>query len=119
MFGDQWTLLLVIRDMAVKGARIYSELLEGGEEISTDILAQRLKQLEDNARVSKTRDPENWRSFLYELTDKGRDLAPVLAEVILWSGKYNQGDNAMTDTLQKVLRDRSGFEDRIRNGAIP
>jgi DNA-binding HxlR family transcriptional regulator len=118
MFGDQWT-LLVIRDMAVKGVRTYSELLEGGEGISTNILAQRLKQLEENGLVSKTRDPENWRSFLYTLTDKGRDLAPVLAEIILWSGKYNHGDNAMTDTLQKVLRDRTGFEESIRNGTVP
>ncbi len=118
MFGDQWT-LLVIRDMAVKGVRTYSELLNGGEGISTNILAQRLKQLEENGIVSKTRDPENWRSFLYELTEKGRDLAPVLAEIVLWSGKYNASDHAMTGTLEKVRRDRSAFEENIRKGKIP
>ena len=118
VFGDPWT-LLVIRDMAVKGVRTYSELLQGGEGISTSILAQRLKQLEDNGIVSKTRDPENWRSFLYELTDKGRDLAPVLAEIILWSGKYDLGGHAMTETLEKIRHDRPAFEEKIRNGAIP
>ena len=118
MFGDQWT-LLVIRDMAVKGVRTYSELLNGGEGISTNILAQRLKQLEENGIVTKTRDPENWRSFLYELTAKGRDLAPILSEIILWSGKYNHDDHAMTETLEKVRLDRAGFEEKIRNGEIP
>ena len=69
--------------------------------------------------MSKTRDPNNWRSFLYELTEKGRDLAPVLAEIVLWSGKYNLGDNAMKGTLEKVLRNRSAFEENIRMGRIP
>lgn len=118
MFGDQWT-LLIIRDMAVKGMRTYSELLQGGEGISTNILAQRLKQLEENGIVSKTRDPENWRSFLYELTEKGRDLAPVLAEVILWSGRYDRSDHAMTGTVEKVRRDRAAFEESIRKGKTP
>jgi len=117
-FGDQWS-LLVIRDLAIKGVRTYSELLDGWEGISTNILAQRLKQLEENGIVTKKRDPDYWRSFVYQLTPKGRDLAPVLAEIILWSGKYNTADNAMTDTLEKVRVDRAGFVEKIRTGDVP
>jgi DNA-binding HxlR family transcriptional regulator len=118
IFGDQWS-LLIIRDMAVKGVHTYGELLNGWEGISTNILAQRLKHLEETGLVTKRRDPENWRSFVYELTQKGRDLAPVIAEVVLWSGKYNTADHAMTGTLEKVQTDRKSFEDRIRNGDMP
>jgi DNA-binding HxlR family transcriptional regulator len=118
IIGDQWS-LLIIRDLAIKGARTYSALLDGWEGISTNILAQRLKHLEENGLVTKTRDPDNWRSFIYELTPKGRDLAPVLAEIILWSGKYNAADHAMTDTLEKVRSDRKRFEEEIRAGRVP
>ncbi|MHA7773151.1 winged helix-turn-helix transcriptional regulator [Roseibium sp. M-1] len=118
IFGDQWT-LLIIRDMALKGVRTYGELLEGWEGISTNILAQRLRHLEEKGLITKRRDPENWRSFVYELTQKGRGLGPVLAEIILWSGKYNSAAHAMKDTLEKVHADRVGFEKSIANGEIP
>lgn len=118
IFGDQWS-LLIVRDMAVKGVHTYSELLNGWEGISTNILAQRLKHLEETGIVTKKRDPENWRSFVYELTQKGRDLAPVIAEIVLWSGKYNTADHAMTGTLDKVRMDRKQFEDSIRKGDVP
>ncbi|MEP3048396.1 MAG: helix-turn-helix domain-containing protein [Roseibium sp.] len=118
IFGDQWS-LLVIRDMAIKGVQTYGELLEGWEGISTNILAQRLKHLEENGIITKRRDPDNWRSFVYELTVKGRELAPVIAEIILWSGRHNTAPHAMTDTLKKIQADRGQFEDRIRNGQTP
>jgi DNA-binding HxlR family transcriptional regulator len=117
-FGDQWS-LLIVRDMAVKGARTYGELLKGWEGISTNILAQRLKHLEEKGLVTKRKDPENWRSFVYELTQKGRDLGPVLAEIMLWSGKYNTAPHAMTGTVEKVRSDRTGFEAKIRSGELP
>jgi DNA-binding HxlR family transcriptional regulator len=118
IFGDQWS-LLIIRDMAVKGVHTYGELLNGWEGISTNILAQRLKHLEETGLVTKRRDPENWRSFVYELTQKGRDLAPVIAEIVLWSGNYNTADHAMMGTVEKVQADRKSFEAKIRNGDLP
>ena len=45
IFGDRWS-LLIIRDMALKGARTYGQLQDGWEGISTNILANRLKDLE-------------------------------------------------------------------------
>ncbi|NVK33618.1 MAG: helix-turn-helix transcriptional regulator [Rhodobacteraceae bacterium] len=118
IFGDQWS-LLIIRDLAIKGVRTYGELLNGWEQISTNILAQRLKHLEDRGLLTKERDPENWRSFVYQLTEKGRDLAPVIAEIVLWSGKHNTAEHAMTETVDKVRGNRKQFEDRIRNGERP
>ncbi|MCA0873123.1 helix-turn-helix transcriptional regulator [Seohaeicola saemankumensis] len=118
IFGDRWS-LLVIRDMAFKGACRYGDFLSGGEGISTNILAQRLKQLEAAGLISKDRDPENGRSFVYRLTDKGRDLAPVLVEIVLWSGRHNMAPHALTGTLDKLRADPDGGAAAIRAGRVP
>ncbi len=110
--GDGWS-LLIIRDIAIKGAKTYAELLDGWEGISTNILAQRLRHLEETGVLEKRKNPSNWRSFIYELTEKGRDLAPLLSELILWGGKYNETENPMTDTVALVRSDREGFERKI------
>lgn len=114
VFGDRWS-PLIIRDIAIKGAKTYAELLDGWEGISTNILAQRLKHLEDNGILKKQKNPANWRSFVYALTPKGRDLAPLLSELIIWGGKYNDADKPMTETYDSVQSDRAGFENRIRD----
>ena len=110
--GDSWS-LLIIRDIAIKGARTYAELLDGWEGISTNILAQRLRHLEEAGVLKKRKNPTNWRSFIYELSPKGRDLAPLLSELILWGGKYNEAEEPMTDTYARVRSDRQGFEREI------
>jgi DNA-binding HxlR family transcriptional regulator len=118
IFGDRWS-LLVVRDMAVRGARTYGELLAGWEGISTNILAQRLKQLETAGIISREKDPDNGRSYLYALTQKGRDLAPVLAEIALWSSTYNKAGHAMTGFADLVRADRDGVVTRMRAGKLP
>jgi len=114
VFGDRWS-LLIVRDLAIKGVKTYAELLEGWEGISTNILAQRMKHLEDKCIVEKRKNPANWRSSLYELTPKGRDLAPLLSEIILWGGTYNEADEPMNEAYNTVRSDRVGFEEEIRS----
>ncbi len=113
IFGDRWT-LLVIREIMLRGKRTYSEFMEMEEEIATNILIDRLKSLEAEGLVDKTRDPENRRSFLYSLTKKGRDLAPVLLEIIIWSGEHDKRTFAMTGVLEEIEADREGFEQGLR-----
>ena len=113
VFGDRWS-LLIVRDLAVKGVKTYAELLDGWEGISTNILAQRMKHLEEKGIVKKRKNPANWRSSLYELTPKGRDLAPLLSEIILWGGTYNEADAPMNETYDTVRSDRAGFEEEFR-----
>ena len=72
-FGDQWT-LLIIREMMFHGRRTYGEFLEADEAISTNILANRLKQLEFDGIIAKRRDPDNFRSFIYELKNERQAL---------------------------------------------
>ena len=88
IFGDKWS-LIILRDIIFKGKRNYREFLASPEKISTKILASRLKQLHAEGLISKARDTKNQSKFVYRLTDKGKDLLPLLLELIRWSAKYN------------------------------
>ena len=109
-FGDRWSLLLV-RDLLFKGAKSFRELLAADEGIATNILAARLKKLEADGVIARTPDPEDKRRVLYSLTAKGRDIAPILVELIAWSTKYDAAARAAApqDFLDRLKRDRDGL----------
>ena len=116
-FGDRWT-LLIIREMMFHGRRTYGEFLEADEAISTNILANRLKQLEFDGIIAKRRDPDNFRSFIYELEPKGWDLAPILLEIIQWSGKYDTRPGRLMHMVERVRNEREALEQEIEDRAI-
>jgi DNA-binding HxlR family transcriptional regulator len=105
MFGDRWS-LLVIRDMMLLGKRRYSEFLASDEGISTNILADRLKQMQRLGLVEKFRDPSNGKASVYLLTDKGLSLFPVLLEVIRW-GLLHDEHSMVPDPIAAALLDDS------------
>ena len=101
MLGDSWS-LLIIRDMMVRGFRTYKEFLESHERIATNILADRLRRLESYGIIASKPDPSDGRKSIYSLTAKGIDLAPVLAEMVLWAAAHeNTGNQALVKQLQK------------------
>ena len=108
IFGDRWT-LLIIRDMLLQGKRTYSDFLASDEKIATNILANRMRHLEDEGVVTRARDPENRRSFIYTLTDKGLSLTPVLLEIVRWSGDYLRLNKYRQDLVQRIDSDRDGL----------
>ena len=114
-FGDRWT-LLIIREIMLLGKATYSEFLEADEGISSNILVARLKHLEAEGILVKSRDPENHRRFTYELTKKGRDLAPIILEIVIWSGEHDHRAVALRGVLKKINKDREGFEAELRSG---
>ncbi len=116
VFGDRWT-LLIIREMMIAGKNTYSDFLEAEEAIATNILIDRLKLLEAEGIVKKERDPENRRSFIYHLTEKGEDLAPILVEMITWAGKYDQRDIAQKQMVKLANANKAGFEEKLRDKA--
>jgi DNA-binding HxlR family transcriptional regulator len=92
MLGDRWS-LLIIRDMMLRGCRTYRDLLACHEGIATNILADRLRKLQANGIVATRPDPSDGRRSIYRLTKKGIDLAPVLAEMVLWAAAHEQTGN--------------------------
>jgi len=90
LFGDRWT-FLIIRDLMFKGKHSYGAFLQSEEKIATNILADRLSLLEQAEVVIKYPDPAHGSKYIYKLSQKGIDLVPILAEIIMWSAKYDVG----------------------------
>lgn len=87
--GERWT-LLILREIFL-GARRFDELRER-LDIARNVLAQRLAHLVDHGVLEKdayqTRPPR----FDYRLTDKGRDLYPVLVAMLGWGDRWMSED---------------------------
>ena len=89
LLGDRWSLLLV-RDMMVRGYRTFREFQHSGEGIATNILSDRLQKLEASDILIREDSADDGRSAHYRLTGKGIALAPVLLEMLIWSGRYEE-----------------------------
>ena len=79
LFGDRWT-LLIVRDLLFQDLHTFKEFLDQGEGIASNILADRLKRLEQRGIIKKFAHLTDARKARYELTEKGYDLAPVLID---------------------------------------
>ncbi len=86
VIGDKWSLLLV-RDMCMKKKR-YADFLASPEGIPTNILANRLRRLEDWGIIEKKPYMVKPIRYDYFLTTKGADLLPVLQQLVSWTRKY-------------------------------
>jgi DNA-binding HxlR family transcriptional regulator len=84
--GDRWT-LLIVRDL-LHGKRRFSEFLESGEGIKTNILAERLKRLEGAGLVERVAYQDRPLRHEYRLTETGRSLSPVLKSIYDWGRKH-------------------------------
>lgn len=113
IFGDRWS-LVIIRDILIKGFSSYSELLGSDEKIATNILANRLKDLEETGIISKDSDPNNKRYFVYTMTSMGIELAPILVEMMRWSGKYDNNTKVTNEIIDKINNNRQGFIEGIQ-----
>jgi DNA-binding HxlR family transcriptional regulator len=79
LVGERWT-LLVIRELFA-GPKRYTDLAAHLPGIGTNVLADRLKELETAGLVAKRKLPPPAASTVYELTGMGRELRPVLHEL--------------------------------------
>ena len=87
--GDKWS-LLVVRDL-LHGKRTYKELADSPEGIPTNLLADRLKRLEDAGIVASNPYQERPVRYAYTLTRKGRDLGEVLLAFVRWGRRHIPG----------------------------
>jgi DNA-binding HxlR family transcriptional regulator len=84
VIGERWS-LLVVREL-LHGPLRYSDLL-GRLGSPTNVLATRLRQLEQSGIVAKRRLPPPAASTIYELTEYGRELRPVLHALAHWGAR--------------------------------
>ncbi|WP_030667459.1 winged helix-turn-helix transcriptional regulator [Streptomyces sp. NRRL B-1347] len=95
--GDRWT-LLIVRELLI-GPRRYTDLHADLPGVSTDVLASRLKDLEQSGLATRRRLPPPASAYVYELTGRGRDLTPVLRALAAW-GAPELAERRPTDAVR-------------------
>jgi DNA-binding HxlR family transcriptional regulator len=86
LIGKRWT-GLVIR-VLLNGPKRFKEMAEVIPNVSSKVLTERLKELECEGIVTREVFPEMPVRIEYSLTDKGKDLLPVLDELQIWAEKW-------------------------------
>ncbi|WP_282796589.1 helix-turn-helix domain-containing protein [Streptomyces sp. CC224B] len=95
--GDRWT-LLIVRELLV-GPRRYTDLHADLPGVSTDVLASRLKDMEQAGLATRRRLPPPASAYVYELTGRGRELLPVLRALAAW-GAPGLAERRATDAVR-------------------
>jgi DNA-binding HxlR family transcriptional regulator len=97
LVGERWA-LLVVREL-VLGPRRFTDLRAGLPGIATNVLSQRLRQLEQGGIVARRTLPPPAASSVYELTPYGRDLVPILLDLGRWAAR-SMGAKTPQRTMQ-------------------
>src|SRR5947209_8012975 len=83
VIGDRWT-LLIVRELALRGACRYTDLRNGLPGIASNLLAARLRELEAAGVVAREDAPPPIATTLFRLTPRGEQLRPVLEDLTRW-----------------------------------
>ena len=86
VIGDRWT-LLIVRDLLL-GPKRYKDLLSGLPGIGTNLLADRLKELEGAGLIERAVLPPPAGSTVYQLTERGLALEPVMIALGRWGARF-------------------------------
>src|SRR5437764_1119427 len=81
--GDRWT-LLIVRELLLRAACRYTDLRNGLPGIATNLLADRLRELERAGIVSREDAPPPVATTLFRLTPRGEELRSVILELGQW-----------------------------------
>jgi len=95
LVGERWA-MLVVREL-IKGPRRYTDLAAGLPGIGTNILATRLRELEDAGVVHKRKLPPPAASTVYELTEYGAELEEAIHALARWGARSLQPPGAHDD----------------------
>jgi DNA-binding HxlR family transcriptional regulator len=112
IFGDKWS-LLIIRDLMFMNKCTYNDFLKSDEGIATNILASRLKGLEENDIIEKSAHPDSKAKKMYKLTPKGIDLLPMIMEIYIWSDNYYEMPDDLKATIQEAKKDKDKFVKQV------
>lgn len=87
--GERWT-VLILRDLFLQGPRRFQDLQTSLSGISPNTLSARLKRLEDAGIIEPRMYAEHPPRAEYVLTDKGRELGPVLKALRAWGERHTR-----------------------------
>jgi DNA-binding HxlR family transcriptional regulator len=104
LIGERWA-LLVVRELLL-GPKRFKDLRAGLPSASTNVLSQRLRDLEAAAIVRRRTLPPPAGSSVYELTEWGRELKPIVLSLGTWavrSPSFPEGQPVGTDSVILAL----------------
>jgi len=104
IYGDKWT-LLILRDIMFYNRTRFSDFAPQ-ERIATNILADRLSRLEASGIIEKHRDEELKNQYVYTVTQKGKDLLPVLVEMTFWGFQHDANTPASKAFVSRAKVER-------------
>src|SRR5690349_17958009 len=112
--GDRWT-LLIVRELALRGACRYTDVRNGLPGIASNLLAERLRELEQHGVITREDAPPPVATALFRLTPRGEQLRPLLDELFRWGlplmTEHAPGEAVrshwLAGALETMLTDRS------------
>jgi DNA-binding HxlR family transcriptional regulator len=113
--GERWT-PLVVRELLL-GPKRFTDLQDGLPGIGTNILTNRLTALQEHGVVEKRTLPRPAPAAVYQLTEAGQALAPVLRELRAWGERFGpapQPGDAVRPAW--VLQSAAGRNPRLERG---
>jgi DNA-binding HxlR family transcriptional regulator len=117
--GERWS-LLVIRELLLGPLR-FSDLVRATGRPPTDVLTKRLREFEDNEIVVRRELGPPASCVIYELTDLGRELEPMLIELGRWGLNFYELDpdvelapSWMPNSLRVILRPPADLEATVQ-----
>ena len=118
--GDRWT-LLIVRELGLRGSCRYTDLQHGLPGIATNMLAERLRDMEEAGLVSREAAPPPIATTLFRLTERGEELAPVLLALGRWGadlmGELGEDDEFRSHWLrypiERLLTDGAPHESHV------
>jgi DNA-binding HxlR family transcriptional regulator len=81
--GDRWT-LLIVRELALRGPCRYTDVRNGLPGIASNLLSERLRELERAGVIAREDAPPPVATTLFRLTPRGEELRPVLDTLVRW-----------------------------------
>jgi len=102
LVGDKWS-LLVVRDL-LHGKSTYGELLGSPEGIPTNILADRLRRLEEAGIIVSSVYQDHPVRYAYGLSEKGKDLGNVLIALVRWGKTHIPGTQTLKESATSSRR---------------
>ncbi len=107
VIGERWA-LLIVRELLL-GPKRFTDLRAGMPNLSPDVLSQRLRELEQAGVVRRASLPPPAGSRVYELSEWGRELEPVVLGLGRWASRrapFPSGDAALgADSLMLATQD--------------
>ena len=83
--GERWT-LLIVRELLIQGPSRYTDLRNGLPGIATNLLAERLREMEQAGLIRREEAHPPVATTLFHLTERGRELKPVVDALGRWGG---------------------------------